>query len=116
MSEEWLNELTTKDLPDGLLEAAQVVGIKTAFALANHFGGTYYYFPKVDKLLATLRDKKIREEFNGANHRELAMKYKLSETWVRQIVGKPLEKKTDTDKEQTSLFPPVTDTESDPET
>lgn len=106
MSEDWLDGITMADIPEGLVEAAQVVGIKTAFALAKHFGGTYYYFPKVDKLLATLRDKKIKEEFNGANYRELAMKYKLSETWVRQITGKPFEKKTEPDKDQTSLFPP----------
>lgn len=87
MSDEWVKELSIEDIPDGLREIVPIVGIKSAIDLAKHFGGQHIYFPKIDKTLSLQRDKKIRKEFNGSNHRELARKYDLSENWIRRIVG-----------------------------
>ncbi len=87
MSDEWVNEMSIDEIPDGLREVAKVIGSKAAIDLAKYFGGQYYYFPKIDKALSLQRDKKIRKEFNGSNHRELARKYDLSENWIRRIVG-----------------------------
>ena len=30
--------------------------------------------------------QRIREEFDGSNYKELAMRYGLTETWIRSIV------------------------------
>lgn len=86
MSDEWVNEISMDEVPDGLREVATVVGVKAAIDLAKHFGGQRCYFPKIDKALSMQRDKKIKKEFNGSNHRELARKYNLSEIWIRRIV------------------------------
>lgn len=102
MSDEWVSELTSEDIPDGLREVAVVIGIKAAIDLAKHFGGQYYYFPKIDKALSLRRDKKIRKEFNGSNHKELSRKYNLSENWIRRIVGERIS--GDASAEQPLLF------------
>jgi Mor family transcriptional regulator len=56
------------------------------------------YLPKLDALIRKIRDEKIRNEFNGGNYRELAIKYKLTEVWVRQIVDEKI------DSNQLTLF------------
>ena len=33
-----------------------------------------------------VRDEMIKEEFDGGNYRELALKFGLTETWIRNIV------------------------------
>lgn len=95
---DWIKEIRVEDLPEVYRMVAQAIGVDNAVQLSGILGGTYYYFPKLDKLLATIRDKKIKEEFTGLNHKELAVKYGLSEIWVRQIVNGD-------DKRQERLFP-----------
>ena len=99
MSEEWLDEVAIEDIPEKYREVVEITGVRAAAALSRLIGGTYYYFPKADKLLANIRNKKIREEFNGSNHKDLARKYDLSETSIRRLI----ENKEGED--QPSLFP-----------
>ena len=67
---------------------AEILSIEAALKLSKSFGGMRIYIPKIEGLLRSNRDDQIRKEFNGANHRELAQKYKLSETQIRTIVQK----------------------------
>jgi Mor family transcriptional regulator len=55
--------------------------------LAAKFQGTGMYFPKLDSLIQEARNKRIRAEFNGGNHKELAIKYNITEVWVRNILA-----------------------------
>lgn len=102
MPKDWVAEIAAKiplnSLPDAYHALAEIIGVENTLKLADHLGGTAFYFRKIDSLLSYVRDEKIREEFNGANHKELARKYDLSEIWIRQIV----EHKTH--NEQTDLF------------
>ena len=41
---------------------------------------------KIESLEKTVRDELIKEEFDGSNYKELALKYGLTETWIRNIV------------------------------
>lgn len=86
MNAEWIKEISIEDLPDAYQEVASVVGIEHAIRLSECLGGISFYFPKIDQLIQKKRDEAIRKEFNGANHRDLAKKYGLSEIWIRQIV------------------------------
>ena len=86
MVEPWLSELTIEELPEPYQTVARKVGIETALILAREFGGSAIYFLKLDRLLVEARNKKIRSEFNGMNHRELAKKYNLTDVWIRMIV------------------------------
>lgn len=85
--EEWLRELTPDDLPEPYKEISSMVGMDGTLKLADKYQGTAIYLPKLDAALRKVRDEKIKAEFNGSNHRELARKYGLTEVWVRQIIA-----------------------------
>lgn len=80
--------MTIDELPESYQAVAEIVGVENALRLAQHLGGLSYYYPRLDSLLRAKRDAKIRVEFTGANHRELARKYNLTESWIRIIVQK----------------------------
>lgn len=86
--EEIAKEVKPEDLPEGYRAVAHVVGVENALKLSEHLGGLPFYFPKIGSLIVKKRDLCIRREFNGANYRELARKYGLTETWVRRIVSR----------------------------
>jgi len=90
--DEWMQEviddMTLEDLPESYQDVAQVVGIKAALELSDCLGGLNYYFPKPDKMLIEVRNKRIRREFSGANIKQLAKKYRLTEIQIRAIVDK----------------------------
>lgn len=81
--------LSLESLPEDLQMIAEALSIETAMKMAKCFGGMRLYIPKIEGLLRSNRDMQIRKEFNGANHRSLAQKHKLSETQIRTIVQKP---------------------------
>jgi hypothetical protein len=83
---ELARELTAEELPEGYRQMAAVVGVENTLKLAEYLGGMHVYFPKLDSLMKRRRDERIRREFTGLNHRELARKYGLTEKWVRKIV------------------------------
>jgi Mor family transcriptional regulator len=88
----WLKEIAAEipleDLPEEYQIVAELFGVDGALRLAKESGGMRIYVPKFEKLIRARRDERIRAEFNGANHRELARKYELTETWVREIVAR----------------------------
>ncbi len=81
--------VTIESLPEDLQMIAEIFSIEVALKLSENFGGMRIYIPKIESVLRINRDNQIRKEFNGANHRPLAKKYKISETWIRDIVKKP---------------------------
>lgn len=87
--EQILTSLTIEELPEGYQAVARIVGIKNAIKLSDELGGLNYYFPQAEKMLRTKRNELIRKEFTGANHKELAYKYRLSEVQIREIVARP---------------------------
>ena len=89
MSEEleWYKEINPEELPPAYRDLSKLIGIENTFVVAKHYQGTGLYLPKLDGVLADLRNKKIKREFNGGNYKELAIKYGLTERWVREIVG-----------------------------
>lgn len=101
MAEEhdWYEEINPDELTEPYKELARVIGLKNTIKIAEKYQGMALYLPKLDALIRRIRDDRIRTEFNGGNYRELAIKYKLTEVWVRQIVDeKPIE------SNQLSLF------------
>lgn len=90
MPQDWLTEIAAeisiKSLPTEYQVVAELIGMENALRLAQHIGGGRIYYPKIESLLRDKRDERIRAEFTGCNHRELARKYALTETWIREIV------------------------------
>ncbi|MDP8079929.1 Mor transcription activator family protein [Phocoenobacter skyensis] len=54
----------------------------------DYCGGLNFYFPKkyAKDCQNAERDRLIRKEFNGKNHRELAVKYGISLHWIYKIL------------------------------
>ena len=61
---------------------AELIGLEAFKSLVS----TSIYIPKIESLEKTVRDELIKEEFDGSNYKELALKYGLTETWIRNIV------------------------------
>ena len=83
-----MKELTLDMLPDGIYkEIAKAIGVENFYKLTKVVGGATIYLPKPDSVLRPVRDARIKTEFNGYNHPELAKKYGVTERWVRQLCG-----------------------------
>ncbi len=82
-----LDQLQLEHLDGEPRRVAEVIGIEAYKALVSKYAGGMIYVPTVDKLTIKVRDSLIKEEYTGYNHRELAVKYGISEQWVRVIVG-----------------------------
>jgi Mor family transcriptional regulator len=82
----WIDDITADMLPEPYRKLCGIIGIANIISLAELFQGTTVYFPKLDGIIKMIRNSKIREEFDGGNVTELAIKYNLTEVWVRQIL------------------------------
>lgn len=72
-------------------DIAEIAGEEAAKALYRNFRGQQVVFP--NKLYSsTYTTQKIREEFNGKNVKELALKYGFTERWVRTLLKTKSEK------------------------
>lgn len=98
LTDELAAEVTVDELPQPYRKMAELIGVPMTLQLAQHFGGTYEYMPKFDKAVGQARDRIIRREFDGANYKDLARKYNLTETYIRGLT-RPKE-----NGEQLSLF------------
>lgn len=73
-------------------QIAEVIGVENYLKLTREFGGTTIYIAKAEEIVKrNERDEKIREEFDGSNYAQLAVKYGLTEVWVRNIVSEKAE-------------------------
>ena len=67
-------------------DTAEHLGIEVARKMADHWGGQHIYIPKGVSMIASERDIRIYDEFNGRNHAELSRKYHLSTIWIYKII------------------------------
>ncbi|MDK2587352.1 Mor transcription activator family protein [Romboutsia sedimentorum] len=81
-------KLKLSDLPPQFENIAQELGIERAKLLFKEFGGTSVYFPTEKMIYKEARDREIIADYNGFNHKELAIKYNMSESYVRSIINK----------------------------
>lgn len=80
-------ELRLNDLRDEQRQIAETIGIDAYLNLTKIFGGTTVYVAKAEEIVKRKsRDEQIREEFDGSNYTQLALKYGLTEVWIRNIV------------------------------
>lgn len=87
MDSQLLRQLTMDDLSGENHILAETIGMEAFIKLVETYGGTgRLYIPQADMLLIPIRDKKIKEEYNGDNIYELCKKWELSESYIRKIV------------------------------
>lgn len=87
-----LDELTLEDLDHEQRELAECIGLEAYKKLVATYAGSYVYVCKAETLTSELRNKIIKQEFNGYNYLELAHKYNLTERTIRYIVSDQLQK------------------------
>ncbi len=99
-------DIQPHDIPDGYQDVVDAIGMEAALKLVETMGGGPLYVPTKKDICRGARDRAIRAEFNGRNHRELATKHNLSLTWIRTIVGPSGRRRTgvDTIDRQLQLF------------
>lgn len=56
--------------------------------MVSVLGGTRITFPDFEYLYRKERNHRIRIEFNGTNHEELSIKYRVSQKHVRRILAR----------------------------
>ena len=84
---EWAKEVRLEDLKNQTArEMAEIIGVENTMKLIIVYSSSTFYMPKMDSIYRVVRDRRINAEYNGRNVRELAIKYDVSENWVRRIV------------------------------
>ena len=81
-------KLKISDLPLQFENIAIEIGIDKIKALFKEFGGTSVYFPTEKMIYKEARDREIRSKYNGFNIKELAIKYNMSESYIRAIINR----------------------------
>lgn len=71
--------------PD-MRELLDIIGFDLLMKVVAVFGGDNIYIPKHNNITRSIRDKMIREEYDGSNIRPLAVKYNLTARHVRKIL------------------------------
>lgn len=81
-----LDQVQIENLDEEQKALAELIGLEGFRNLVRAYNGTSIYVPKIESIEKIVRDECIKEEFDGGNYRELALKYGLTETWIRNIV------------------------------
>lgn len=80
-----IENLTIEDIPNSHKDIAQHIGIDSFKKLVEIVGGSSLYIPKESSLTRPIRNRIIRERFNG-DYKTLARKYNITEAQIRNIV------------------------------
>ncbi|SEO97868.1 Mor transcription activator family protein [Propionispora vibrioides] len=70
------------------LQAINAIGVPAFVEMSHAAGGCTIYVPKFESVIAAARDRLIIKEFNRKNYTELAIRYDISEVWVRNIINR----------------------------
>lgn len=81
-----MTEIRREDFPDYFRKVVDLVGVDAAYGLCCEFDGQPAYIPKMETPRRKVRNRAIRAAFTGANVRELAERFGLSQRTIRRIV------------------------------
>lgn len=83
---DFLDRVTLDDLSEQQRAEAEIMGLDTYVELVRFFGGGHIYFPVAETLTRRYRDEQIRSEYPALTLTQLARKYKLSLSSIREII------------------------------
>lgn len=88
MIPKWADDVQPEDIKsETMRDLAGVIGFEALMKLVEAYSGMVIYVPKADSVLSAIRDRHIREEFDGTNGRKLAIRYNVSESWVNRVAN-----------------------------
>ena len=100
-----LDKLTPDDLDADQRELAECIGLEAYIKLLKNYAGSRVRVRMPDKITIPLRNKEIKDKFNGYNYGKLAREYHLSEDSIRKIVSSEIKRiKYSPPEGQMSLF------------
>lgn len=80
-----IEKLTINDIPDSHKDIANYIGVDAFKKLVQLIGGSSLYIPKETSLTRPIRNRIIKESFNG-DYKTLARKYSITEAQIRNII------------------------------
>lgn len=88
MIPKWAGDMRMEDIKSlAMAELAELVGIEAMMRIVEAYSGSVLYIPKMESVLAPIRDRHIREEYDGTNAHKLAIRYNVSDSWVNRIAN-----------------------------
>ena len=81
-----LEYLIREDLPEGVVDIVDVIGMDAFKSLVKFAGGSNLYVPNESSLVKGVRNRMIRDSFDG-DYRKISRKFGLSTAQVRNIVN-----------------------------
>lgn len=81
------DELQYEELDEEQQELIDCIGFESYKKLILTYGGTTINIRVPASVCMNTRDRLIRKEFSGYNHKQLAKKYNLTEMSIRRIVN-----------------------------
>lgn len=88
MIPKWAQDMRMEDIKSpAMADLAELIGIEAMMKIVEMYSGSVLYIPKMESVLAAIRDRHIREEFDGTNSRRLALRYNVSESWVFRVAN-----------------------------
>lgn len=73
-----LEQMTKEELPKGVMDIVETIGIDAFKDLVKLAGGSNLYVPNESSLIKTYRNKIIKKEFNG-DYKSISRKFGISE-------------------------------------
>ena len=84
----WAEDVRPDDLQNQTMqELAELVGVDNMLRIVESYSGMVIYVPKLDSVIKAVRDRHIREEYDGTHAKRLALRYDVSESWVNRIAN-----------------------------
>lgn len=81
-----LEHLIKEDLPEGVVDIVDVIGMDAFKSLVKFAGGSNLYVPNESSLVKGVRNRMIRDNFDG-DYRKVSRKFGLSNAQIRNIVN-----------------------------
>lgn len=81
-----LSQAKYEDMTEEQKMLIDTIGADRFMDLVRVYGGSYVYIPKNDNIVRSIRNRNIRNDFNGHNFKELAAKYGLTVARIRSII------------------------------
>lgn len=83
----WQDYINVEQLPEDYQLLVQTIGLEMTIKLAYQFPKVQFYFKSPESLFLSAKEKYIRENFTGNNHRRLALDTSLSERHVYDVIN-----------------------------
>lgn len=83
---ELVAETTIEDIAENYRPVVEIIGIEKFVELSEYAMGDELYFPKTENILAPARNRRIKQEWNGYNSKELAERYNLTIKRISDIL------------------------------